>query len=250
MSSNYIFRFDDICPTMRWDIWSEIETTLSKYAIRPLVAIVPENRDPVLEREKPKKDFWICARRWQDKGWSVGLHGYQHRYVSRENGFYGRIGQSEFAGLTEDEQEAKLLKAMKILNNEGINPLAWVAPANSFDRGTLAGLKKIGLKIISDGFFLGPRVDSEGFTWIPQQLGKPRIMPFGFWTIALHHNSWTAKDLAAFKAFINSHHRQVVGLDSILEKAWPRFSAIEDRLFTGTANCIRRMRTAKIRKLQ
>lgn len=248
MDTNYVIRFDDICPTMRWDIWDKIEATLHQYSLRPLVAVVPENHDPVLKREEPKQDFWFRVRAWRDKGWSIGLHGYQHLYVTREKGFYGRAANSEFAGLSADEQETKLRKAIAIFHSEDIAPAAWVAPGHSFDYGTLAGLKKIGLKVISDGFFLGPRTDSEGFIWVPQQLGKFRAMPFGFWTICLHHNSWTAKDFAAFEAFLDSHHREIVGLDKILERLWPRFSQIEDRLFTGTANCLRRMRPTRTRK--
>ena len=42
--TQYLLRFDDICPTMRWDIWAEIEPILIQRNLKPILAVVPEAR--------------------------------------------------------------------------------------------------------------------------------------------------------------------------------------------------------------
>ena len=91
----FVLRFDDICPTMRWDIWSEIEEALVSSGVKPILAIVPDNRDLVLQRGPPARDFWQRARHWQDLGWTIALHGYQHLYVARDGGLVTRRKKSE-----------------------------------------------------------------------------------------------------------------------------------------------------------
>src|SRR5688572_15384620 len=39
----YLLRFDDICPTMNWRVWAEIESVLIQREIKPLLAVVPDN---------------------------------------------------------------------------------------------------------------------------------------------------------------------------------------------------------------
>src|SRR5262245_40457250 len=106
--TSYLLRFDDLCPTMNWSIWSEIEAILIEYGIRQILAVVPDNQDPVLQVDSPANDFWKHVRHWQNRGWTIGLHGYQHRYVSSHPGIVTLRKKSEFAGLPVVEQEEKL----------------------------------------------------------------------------------------------------------------------------------------------
>lgn len=39
-------------------------------------------------------------RRWQDKGWHIALHGYDHVYISENSGLEPFNNKSEFAGLS------------------------------------------------------------------------------------------------------------------------------------------------------
>ena len=57
-TSRYLVRFDDICPTMNWRIWAEIESCLRAHGVRPIVAIVPRNRDSKLVSDIARRDFW------------------------------------------------------------------------------------------------------------------------------------------------------------------------------------------------
>ena len=130
----FVLRFDDICPTMRWDIWSEIEEALVSSGVKPILAIVPDNRDLVLQRGPPARDFWQRARHWQDLGWTIALHGYQHLYVARDGGLVTRRKKSEFASLPAREQKEKLQRGMDIFAREGIKSRLWIAPGNALDR--------------------------------------------------------------------------------------------------------------------
>src|SRR5436309_501178 len=58
MTARYVVRFDDVCPTMNWSVWARIEPVLAKHNVRPLLAVVPDNRDPKLMIEPPRANFW------------------------------------------------------------------------------------------------------------------------------------------------------------------------------------------------
>src|SRR4051812_37414770 len=99
MSARYLIRFDDLCPTMNWEIWAEIETFLLRNKIRPLLAVVPDNRDAKLVAGPARPDFWSEVRKWQDWNWTIGLHGHTHQFVTDYPGIIGLHRRSEFAGV-------------------------------------------------------------------------------------------------------------------------------------------------------
>ncbi len=186
----YLLRFDDICPTMDWKIWDKIEPVLLERRVKPIVAVVPDNRDPVLAMGPPAKNFWERVRQWQSWGWSIGLHGYQHRYVNTNGGLLKLPKKSEFAGVSRREQEEKLRAGLEIFKAEGIHADAWVAPWHSFDETTVQLLPELGIRIISDGFTLFPFDWQKGVTWVPQQLWSLQPRTKGVWTVCLHSNEW------------------------------------------------------------
>ena len=196
--AQFLLRFDDICPTMNWGVWNEVVEILRQNSAAPLLAIVPDNLDPHLRVDDPQPDFWDRAREWQSWGWSVALHGYQHRYVTESKGIVGRRALSEFAGLTILEQRRKLECGCNIFKREHIIPSVWVAPGHTFDWNTCSLLPEFGIKIISDGFFLYPHRQNDGILWIPQQLWSLRSVPEGVWTVCYHINTWTASDIRKF----------------------------------------------------
>src|SRR5436190_6621272 len=184
---------------MRWDVWSEIEASLLEFGIKPILAVVPDNRDPVLEVDPPAKDFWERVRRWQELGWTIALHGYQHLYVARNGGLVTLRKKSEFASLPAPVQEDKLRRGMEIFAREGIKSRVWIAPGNAFDEVTVSLLPKIGIDIISAGWFWKPFFGPYQMTWLPCQLSILRPVPAGVWSVCYHHNSWTESDLAEFE---------------------------------------------------
>src|SRR5688572_26098530 len=156
--TQYLLRFDDICPTMNWSLWAEIENMLVERRLKPILAVVPDNRDPALRVDSPAEDFWDRVRGWRDRGWTIALHGFQHRYVSRNAGMVAIRKKSEFAGLLAEEQREKLRRGMEIFEREGVAPRVWIAPGNTFDATTVSLLPNFGIRVISAGYFQFPYV--------------------------------------------------------------------------------------------
>jgi predicted deacetylase len=216
MKASFLLRFDDICPSMNWDIWDQIEKILLENDITPILAVVPDNQDEVLNHSQPIDHFWDHVRRWQKLGWTIGMHGYQHIYSTKESGIIGLNDFSEFAGLPAEEQDEKIQKSMEIFKREQVTPTVWIAPGNSFDETTVNSIKKVGIRTISDGHFLSPRLDAKGMLWVPHQIWRFYNMPFGTWTIGFHHNSWTAVDLENFRKNIQNFKSSITTLDKVI----------------------------------
>jgi hypothetical protein len=209
---------------MRWDIWAEIEKALVKSAIKPILAVVPDNQDPVLQPAPPIKDFWRRVRHWQDLGWTIALHGYQHLYVAPSGGLVTRRKKSEFASLPIGEQEDKLQRATNIFSREGIQSRVWIAPGNAFDEVTVSLLPRFGFDLISAGWFWGPFIGPHQVTWLPCQLSLLRVVPRGVWTVCYHHNSWTAAGLANFLKSLEQFRGNISSVEQALAQ-WPPSSA-------------------------
>ena len=223
---SYLLRFDDICPTMKWSNWDAIEYILLEQDIRPIMAVVPDNRDSDLYVESPNPDFWNRARRWQALGWAIGLHGFQHTYVTSHPGLFSRRKASEFAGLPPCAQRKKVESALAILRDEGLESNLWVAPGHSFDRNTVRIIRELGITTISDGFTICPYTDEHGILWIPQQLSEkqvltaPRRRPVelkarGVWTVCFHANSWSKEDIRCFQSEIGRYRRLIRTADEV-----------------------------------
>src|SRR5579863_9070115 len=58
MPATYLLRFDDLCPTMNWAVWQQIETALIEANVRPILAVVPDNKDPELSVGPERERFW------------------------------------------------------------------------------------------------------------------------------------------------------------------------------------------------
>lgn len=211
----YIVRFDDICPTMNWAVWDEVEAVLMEQGIRPVLAVVPDNRDPGLAVAPARSDFWDRVRRWQAAGWTIGLHGHQHVFATKDAGIVGLNAFSEFAGLPWKRQEETLRSALGIFEAQAVKVDTWIAPAHSFDETTLDVLGEAGVARISDGFFLFPGTDRRGILWVPQQLWKFAWRPIGVWTVCHHVNGWSARDVDRFRRDLGRFRRWIVDFDSV-----------------------------------
>jgi predicted deacetylase len=212
----FLLRFDDICPTMRWDIWSQIESVLLHYNIKPILAIVPDNQDPGLQVAPPVDDFWQRVRRWQELGWTIAMHGYQHLYVAQDGGLVTLRKKSEFASLPAPVQKEKLHRGSEIFAREGIKARVWIAPGNAFDKVTVSLLPHFGIDIISAGWSWAPFVGPHNTTWMPCQLSILRPVPRGVWSVCYHHNSWTRFDFSDFLNGVERYRHDIVSLEEAL----------------------------------
>lgn len=232
--ASYLLRFDDICPTMRWEMWEAIEHQLTLHDVRPILAVIPDNRDPKLMCDPPVPNFWERVRRWQDMGYTIALHGYQHLYVNRERGLMRLTPQSEFVGLSYEEQKDKLTKAAAIFEREKVRIDAWVAPSHSFDLITLKVLAELGVKMVSDGLWPRPFVGKDGMFWVPQQLWEFRRKPAGVWTVCNHHNDWTQDMLEAFQRDMASFGPLMTDVASVTRAYADRSMTFSDEISART----------------
>lgn len=216
MGAQYLLRFDDCCPTMNWSVWRQVEEILVQLEVKPILAVVPDNQDATLKVASPSADFWSEVRGWQARGWTIGLHGYQHLYATRDAGLVGINEFSEFSGLSYAEQRSKLRRALDIFEQERVAPGVWVAPAHSFDGTTLEALSDLGILCVSDGFSLHPHLDTRGIMWVPQQLWRFRRMPFGLWTVCFHLNQWTAAEVARFRSDLDRFAERLTDWPSVV----------------------------------
>jgi predicted deacetylase len=230
LNTTYLIRFDDICATMNWEVWREVELLLDEAGVKPILAVVPDNQDPELHHGPAAPDFWARVREWQAKGWTIAMHGYQHRYVTENAGLVPLNRRSEFAGLSREEQLAKLIAASDIFARHGIQPEAWVAPSHSFDDTTVSILKDLGVRAISDGLAARPFRCPEGMLWVPQQIWRMRRMPAGVWTVCYHHNDWAPSHIEKLARDVHFYRDQITTFRKVCETYNGRRKTLRDRV--------------------
>lgn len=211
MRSRYLIRLDDACPGMNAERWARFEQMCDGLNILPLVAVVPDNHDPVLQVDAPDPAFWERVRAWQAKGWTIAMHGYQHRfhYVDRKKLILPFYDRSEFAGLSLKDQSVKIRASWDIFRREGVRPVVWIAPAHCFDAITLQALRdETPIRIISDGIARNC-FDLHDFLWVPQQLWALVPHTSGLWTVCLHPNDMSLADIDDLEKQLSTEYYRV-----------------------------------------
>lgn len=54
----YFFRIDDVTPGMNWENFSRIQKICDTYNIKPIIGVVPDNKDRRLDAYERIGDFW------------------------------------------------------------------------------------------------------------------------------------------------------------------------------------------------
>jgi predicted deacetylase len=215
MMTTYLFRMDDICPTMSRERFARFESLFKANDIRPLLGIVPDNRDANLVIDEVNPNFWTDMRSLvNDWGWSVAQHGDTHKYETRDGGLLNVSSNSEFAGLSYEVQRAKLEHGAAILKSHELATDIFMAPSHSYDRVTLKALLDTGFRYVTDGYSYYPYTQ-QGLNFVPCQSGRPRDFPFGVVTIAIHANNTTDDDLAAYASFIKRQKAHILPYDAV-----------------------------------
>mgnify|MGYP001099219732 CR=1 FL=1 len=233
--AKYLIRLDDACPTQKRENWEKIEEILKKYEIKPIVAVIPDCQDEKLKYEKPMEYFWEKIKEWKNNGWAIAMHGYQHLYFeTKAFSFVPFHKKSEFVGLPYEIQAEKIKKAWEIFLKAKIKPKIWVAPSHSFDKNTLLVLKNYTeISIISDCFAFDVFFH-EDFYFIPQQLWKFKLMPFGLWTICLHPNTMKEDEFEKLEFWLKKYKNFFIGFDEInfKKRKWSFFERfINDKIW-------------------
>ena len=151
----------------------------------------------------------------------IALHGYSHVLRPSSGGLVPVQRCSEFVGLPIDEQRRRVKAGMRIMEDNGLEPRAWVAPAHGFDHLTLQALRaESGIRIICDGF-TRRAVRRGDFTWLPQQLWRPRDMKRGLWTICIHPNELDADGLRLLEDFVATRRPSFSDPHEVINRAAP-----------------------------
>lgn len=220
MTSRYLIRLDDACNTMYFEKWKILEKIFINLNIKPLVAVIPNNKDKSLIFKKKNYLFWKIVRRWKNLGWTIAMHGYQHLYhdVPKKKLILPFYNRSEFGGLSLQMQSEKIKNAYNLFKKNKIQPKVWIAPSHSFDITTLKALKKeTSIRIISDGIAFDQFFEF-GFFWIPQQLWEFKDYKKGLWTICLHPNTMSYKSIYNLKNFLKKNKKKIVNINNIIIK--------------------------------
>lgn len=226
----YLIRLDDASDYMDVNKWNRMEKILDKYQIKPIVGIIPENKDKELLKYKCCDNFIKIVDRWYKKGWTIAMHGYQHVYVTNCGGINPVNNRSEFAGLTLKEQKEKIRKGFKILVENNIQPKLFFAPSHTFDKNTIKALKdESTIKIISDTI-ANDIYYENGMYFIPQQSGSVRKLPFKISTFCYHPNTMKEEDYIKLENFIVEHKREFGSFDKV--KLFKRKKSIYDKMIS------------------
>ena len=162
-NTGILIRFDDITENMNWQLMDKCEKLLDKYKIKPMLGVIPLNKDKEFLAYKKRSNFWSQVRKWQKKGWEISMHGCHHLYKSEtnKNDFFGYGGRSEFFGLNFSAQKKQLFKGLEKFKKEKIKIRSFYAPNHTYDDNTFKALKKVGIKNIIDGYGLFPYTEKE-----------------------------------------------------------------------------------------
>lgn len=232
--AQYLLRFDDLCPTHHRERWRRFLPILSEFRVKPILAIVPDNRDPELAVSTPDRGFWAEMRELEVEGATIGLHGFRHLWAARGRSLVHLHDISEFAGVPEAIQRQWIHEGLEILRDNGLHPAIWVAPRHGFDRTTLRVLRQEGVGVLSDGFAQRPFLRC-GVVWIPQQLWGPEYKRHGLWTICLHANTATDAEVNELRDFLSRHRTQLTTVERVKAEFQPTRLTLMGRISAEVA---------------
>lgn len=226
-----ILRLDDAAERMDIEKWERMEALLDAYHIKPLVGVIPDCRDPMMEKYAKDDGFWDKVLDWIDKGWTIALHGCTHVYDSKDGGINQVNCFSEFAGHSYELQAERIRRGIEILKLKGIEPAFFFAPGHTFDENTLKALKaESNIRAISDT----PAWDAyqkNGFVFIPQQSGKVRKLPFATVTYCYHPNIMEDKDFLELEFYLKKYGEEFCEIEKVLDSK--RKYSILDRIVSA-----------------
>jgi predicted deacetylase len=232
--AQYLLRIDDLCPTIRRSRWEQYRKLIDEFGVRPILAVVPDNRDKDLNGSPADPEFWAHLRAMEAAGAAIAVHGYRHLCQSQGKSLLGLHRRTEFAGVDFEKQREWIRAGFGILRDHGLNPRLWIAPRHGFDRNTLRVLVDLGVEYISDGFARVP-YRRYGINWIPQQLWRPMVKTKGLWTVCIHPYAASSEDVEGLERFLERHVDQVTSFDSVLKNFQARPLGVWERMYQAVA---------------
>jgi len=218
-NTGILIRIDDVAENMNWDLMKKSELLFDKYQIKPVLGVIPKNKDNELLVYPKKDNFWEQVRIWKSKGWEIAMHGYTHVYdkTCQNKDYFNYGGGSEFFGHSLETQELRIKNGLKKFNDEKIKIRTFFAPNHTYDKNTFVALKNCGINEIIDGYGLIPYIKND-IKFIPQLFYKVLALPFGIQATQIHLNYWRQKDFNNFERFIEKNSNKIITYDQALEK--------------------------------
>lgn len=220
MSVKIAVRIDDITPDMDWDSFYKFKQLLDEYGVKPLLGVVPDNRDENLRQGTKRDDFWDYLRSLQTEGWSIALHGLKHIYTTKQGGAFPLNHFSEYAGVSYDEQKEMLIQGMHILEKHGIATTVFMAPGHSYDRNTLTILRELGFCYVTDGFGSYPYRDKKsGLIFLPIAFRSHSdiLKKHGYTTLVYHINGTSKEQMQQYGAFLKQNRNNFIPYRELLK---------------------------------
>jgi len=218
-NTGILIRLDDIAENMNWDLMEKSELLFEEYGIKPILGVIPNNKDNELLSYSKKNNFWEQVRNWRDKGWEIAMHGYTHVYdkICKNEDYFNYGGGSEFCGHTLETQISRIKNGLQKFKNEKIKIRSFFAPNHTYDKNTFVALKDLGINEVIDGYGLMPYIEND-IKFIPQLFYKVFALPFGIQTLQIHLNYWEQKDFDNFEKFIKKHSNKIITYDQAIAK--------------------------------
>ena len=211
-----LIRIDDIAENMNWKLMDKTEKLFDKLDIKPLLGVIPDNKDVELKKYSNNTDFWKRVKDWQAKGWEISMHGHSHVYNQQtKKDYFNYGGPSEFYGLKYDEQLNKIALGLKKFRDNNIKIRSFFAPNHTYDLNTFKALSNSDIKIVIDGYGLFPFNKFDLF-FIPQLFYREIFLPIGIQSTQIHLNYWDQDYFTKFENFIEKYKRNIVDLNYIL----------------------------------
>ena len=213
-----LIRMDDISENMNWFLMDKCEALFDKFKIKPLLGVIPINKDPELLKFPKNDKFWERVKDWKNKGWEITMHGCNHLYTQKSNkkDIFNYGGDSEFYGLDYSSQLNKIKIGLEEFKKKKIEVRSFFAPNHIYDNNTLKALKDADIKIIIDGYGLFPYYKNK-ILFIPQLFYKEIFLPFGIQSTQMHINEWDDETYKNFELFIEKNYNKILALDKIID---------------------------------
>lgn len=222
-------RFDDVCETMHYENFNKILNIIEEYNVKPLIGIVPSNSDDnlIVNNNVKLEEYYKLIYELKSKGYLFAQHGYDHVYVNRNGGILKLNKNSEYAGLSYDEQYQKIKKGKEILEKNDIHSNIFMAPSHSYDENTLLALKDLGFKYVTDGFTKFNYKYKE-LIFIPCMHAFNPKKSKGIITLCIHANTMNDFYIDMFKKILDKNKDFLVDFNVLLEEKYrKRFKFIQ-----------------------
>jgi len=219
-NTGILIRIDDIAENMNWNLMEKTELLFQRYDIKPVLGVIPNNKDTEFLSFPKRNDFWEKVREWKSKGWEIAMHGYTHVYdrmCKKSDDYFNYGGGSEFFGHSLEIQTSRIKNGLKKFEEEKIKIRTFFAPNHTYDKNTFIALKNCGINQVLDGYGLMPYMENK-IKFVPQLFKKVILLPFGIQSTQLHLNTWKQEDFNNFEKFIDKNSNKIITFDQALQK--------------------------------